>query len=86
LLFYFALLFLKCLRFTLRRRNSQAQPLATIKPAEELVTPTSTSLAGGKYFQEDFNGDLSNWSQFVVNGSKVAKAAMLRWLIRTSAK
>ena len=53
--------------------NSQAQPLATIKPAEELVTPTSTSLAGGKYFQEDFNGDLSNWSQFVVNGSKVAK-------------
>ena len=30
--------------------------------------------AGGKYFQEDFNGDLSNWSQLIVNGSNALKS------------
>ena len=53
--------------------DNQAAPVATIKPAEALVTPTATSVGGGKYFQEDFNGDLADWSEFVVNGSKVAK-------------
>jgi Domain of Unknown Function (DUF1080) len=48
------------------------QPVATIKPAEVLQdTPTPSSV--GEYFQEDFNGDLSSWSQFVVNTSKIAK-------------
>jgi hypothetical protein len=48
--------------------------VATIKPAELPTTaPTAASANTSQYFQEDFNGDLSSWSQFVVNGAKVAK-------------
>lgn len=51
-----------------------AQPAATLKPAEvATVAPTAESANTDQYFQEDFNGDMSNWSQYVVNGSKVAK-------------
>jgi len=53
--------------------SGTTQPVATIKPAE-VLQPTPTIVAvKDKYFQEDFNGDLSSWSQFLVNGSKVAK-------------
>jgi len=55
--------------------GTQGQPVATIKPAEVVqVTPTTQSPSTSKYFQEDFNGDLSNWSQFIVNGSKALKS------------
>lgn len=46
--------------------NSQPNPQSTIPPA-------ATQPAASKYFQEDFNGTLDNWTQYVVNGSKVPK-------------
>lgn len=42
--------------------------LPTAQQATQAAQPSS-----GKYFQEDFNGTPSNWSQFVINGSKVPK-------------
>ena len=36
-------------------------------------TPAPASSSGGKYFQEDFNTNLNNWSQFLVSGAKIAK-------------
>ncbi|HEY9152633.1 MAG TPA: hypothetical protein VIN60_07085 [Anaerolineales bacterium] len=51
-----------------------SQSAATALPptpqnTEAAAQPTATQPS--KYFQEDFSGNLSNWSQFVVNGSKV---------------
>ena len=48
-------------------------PPAQLPSTQATQTPAPASSSGGKYFQEDFNGNLSNWSQFVVNGSKVPK-------------
>ncbi|HUH99172.1 MAG TPA: family 16 glycoside hydrolase [Anaerolineales bacterium] len=45
---------------------------ATLPPAQQATQP-ATQASTGKYFQEDFNGSLTNWSQFVINGSKVPK-------------
>ena len=42
-------------------------PAATQAEATNLPAATSTQ-ASSKYFQEDFNGGLANWSHFVVNG------------------
>ena len=47
----------------------QAQPTLEEAPTQQSVEPTAVQ----KYFQEDFNGSLSDWSRFVVDGSKVAK-------------
>ena len=57
--------------------GQSTQPAATLPPAQlpslqDTATP-SPQPSGGKYFQEDFNSGLANWSQFVVNGSKVPK-------------
>jgi hypothetical protein len=54
--------------------GGQVQPVATIKQAEVLQDTPTAAPAGGKYFQEDFNGDLSNWSQFLVNGANTLKS------------
>jgi hypothetical protein len=56
-------------------------PVATLPPAQlpssqSTQTPAPPSSSGGKYFQEDFNSSLSNWSQFVINGSKIAKGGV----------
>ena len=57
--------------------GSGSQSAATLPPAQlpslQATATPSPQPGGGKYFQEDFNGGLTNWSQFVVNGSKVPK-------------
>jgi hypothetical protein len=58
--------------------GGQTQPPATSNSTQpqdtQAVQPTPVAEpTSEKYFQEDFNGDLSSWSQFVVNGSKTAK-------------
>jgi len=53
--------------------SGTTQPVATLKSAEVLQPTPTISVVKDKYFQEDFNGDLSNWSQFLVNGNKTAK-------------
>jgi len=55
--------------------SGNAQPAPTLQSAQlpsgqATDTPAPASSGGGKYFQEDFKGNLNNWSQFVVNGSK----------------
>ena len=45
---------------------------AALPTAQQAAQPTAQP-STGKYFQEDFNGTLSNWSQFVINASKRAK-------------
>jgi hypothetical protein len=50
------------------------QPVATIKPVAVIQDTPTVPAAGGKYFQEDFNGDLGSWSQLIVNGSKALKS------------
>jgi hypothetical protein len=47
----------------------QAQPTVVEAPTQQSVEPTAVQ----KYFQEDFNGSLNDWTRFVVDGSKVAK-------------
>jgi len=44
---------------------------AALPTAVQATQPAAQS--SSKYFQEDFNGTPANWSQFVVNGSKVPK-------------
>jgi hypothetical protein len=67
--------FLSACGLPIASSSDQGQPVATIKPAVVVAEPSATqAAAGGKYFQEDFNGDLSNWSQFIVNGSKALKS------------
>ena len=52
--------------------GGQTQSAATGDSSQTQAAPVATPTAE-KYFQEDFNGDLSNWSQFVVDATKVAK-------------
>ena len=52
------------------------QSAGTSAPASQTTTAAQVTAqpTASKYFQEDFNGSLSSdWSQFVVNGSKVPK-------------
>jgi len=52
-------------------QSSGTLPTAQLPSLQTTATPVPSS--GGKYFQEDFTSSLTNWSQFVVNGSKVPK-------------
>jgi hypothetical protein len=54
------------------------QSAATLAPAQSpsaqaADTPAPTSSSNSKYFQEDFKGNIDNWTQFLINGSKVPK-------------
>ncbi len=56
--------------------GSGSQPAGNSAPAPQatIATQAPAQPTASKYFQEDFNGNLSSdWSQFVINGSKVPK-------------
>jgi len=55
--------------------SGSTQPAPTLQSAQlpstqATDTPAPASSGGGKYFQEDFSGNLNNWKQFVINASK----------------
>ena len=55
--------------------NGSPAPGTSAPAPQATSAPQATAQpAASKYFQEDFNGNLSSdWSQFVINGSKVPK-------------
>jgi hypothetical protein len=53
--------------------GGQTQSAATSDSSQTQEAPVATPTPE-KYFQEDFNGDLTNWSQFVVDATKLAKS------------